>query len=85
MVSTRVPFVEDAAKEFATISKAERLSYGENSNGEQTIVSSLFNGNYQSIQELKASTERNAVSNTNQLVAASILLAIKGNHTSSPF
>ena len=86
MVSTRVPFVEDAAKVFAILSQAERLSYGKTSNGEQRISSSNFNSNYQSIRELKAGTDRNAAgNNANQLIAASILLAIKGDHTAGPF
>jgi len=87
MVSTRVPFVEDAVKEYTLLSESERVLYGKSNERQISPLSSASNGNYQSIRELKkAATTDQQNGNANQkFVVASILLAIKGDHTTSPF
>ena len=70
MISARVPFVEEAVKEFMSMAERERLPY------EKTKAQS----------ELSLSSNDHIVgTRERQFVVASIMLAIKGDHTSSPF
>ena len=80
MISTRVPFVEDAVKESALVSEAERVSYGKSNERSISSLSSTSTDNHQSIREIKkATTTDHNIDNADQKFAvASILLAIKG-------
>ena len=87
MISTRVPFVEDAVKESALVSEAERVSYGKSNERSISSLSSTSTDNYQSIREIKkaTTTDHNTDNADQKFAGASILLAIKGGHTTSPF
>jgi uncharacterized membrane protein len=73
MVSARVPFVEEAAAEFRSISGREKSAYNEPKGYLENP------SNYQSIREIKAAQS------TEEYIAASIILVIKGDHTCGPF
>ncbi|KAL3796780.1 hypothetical protein HJC23_010927 [Cyclotella cryptica] len=73
MASVRVPFVEDAINEFRSISNQERLLFDES---KEKLP--LFQVDDENNQKVTDSGER-------QFVVASVVLAIKGDHTSSPF
>jgi uncharacterized membrane protein len=74
MISARLPFAEEAVAEFRSISERERTAYDK---GQLKNASS----------NIKATRENNVNGTTDnkQLLVASMILVIKGDHTSSPF
>ena len=77
MISARVPFVEEAVKEFMSMSERERLPY-------KKSTDQLESFNNSSDYKTAKKTDTSGIGNK-QFVVASIMLAIKGDHTSSPF
>ena len=53
MISTRVPFVEDAVKESTLVSEAERVSYGKSNERSISSLSSTSTDNYQSYEKTR--------------------------------